>query len=110
MPACAKHCPTASIQFGDIDELKERARERVQQLHDRGVGSAYLYGADAATQPGTEGLRAFFLLCDKPETYNLPPDPVVPTKTLAASWYSMAMAFAGLALLAVGSVVSARSA
>ena len=41
---------------------------------------AYLYGADAASQPGTEGLNAFFLLVDKPEAYNLPPDPVVPTK------------------------------
>ena len=41
---------------------------------------AYLYGADAASQPGTEGLNAFFLLVDKPEVYNLPPDPVVPTK------------------------------
>ncbi|HZR08299.1 MAG TPA: 4Fe-4S dicluster domain-containing protein, partial [Myxococcales bacterium] len=71
---------------------------------------AYLYGADAASQPGTEGLRAFFLLCDKPETYNLPPDPIVPTKNLAASWGSMFMAIAGLAALAVGSVLSARSA
>jgi formate dehydrogenase iron-sulfur subunit len=110
VPACAKHCPTASIQFGDLDELKERARERVKQLHDRGVESAYLYGADAASQPGTGGLRAFFLLCDRPEAYNLPPDPVVPTKNLAATWYSMAMAVVGLAALAVGSVLSSRSA
>src|SRR4051812_45263530 len=109
VPACAKHCPTASIQFGDLEELKERARERVRQLNERGVTSAYLYGADAASQPGTEGLRAFFLLCDTPETYNLPPDPVAPTKNLAASWASMAMAVAGLAVLAVGSVLSARS-
>src|SRR4051794_35669378 len=56
VPACAKHCPTASIQFGDLEELKERARERVRQLNERGVTSAYLYGADAASQPGTEGL------------------------------------------------------
>ncbi len=110
VPACAKHCPTASIQFGEIGELQQRAKERVQQLHDRGVAGAYLYGADAASQPGTEGLRAFFLLCDKPETYNLPPDPIVPTKNLAASWGSMFMAVAGLAALAVGSVLSARSA
>jgi formate dehydrogenase iron-sulfur subunit len=110
VPACAKACPTASIQFGEIDELKERARERVRQLHGRGVDEAYLYGADAASQPGTEGLRAFFLLCDKPERYNLPPDPVVPTKSLSASWASMAMAVAGLAVLAIGSVLSARSA
>ena len=37
VPACAKACPTASIQFGPIDELRERARERVEELHRRGV-------------------------------------------------------------------------
>ena len=36
---------------------------------------AYLYGADAESQPGTGGLNAFFLLVDKPEVYNLPPGP-----------------------------------
>ena len=32
VPACAKACPTASIQFGPIDELRERARRRVAEL------------------------------------------------------------------------------
>src|SRR5512140_3242649 len=59
VPACAKHCPTASIQFGELSELRERAQERVEQLHGRGVAQARLYGEDAASQPGTEGLRAF---------------------------------------------------
>jgi formate dehydrogenase iron-sulfur subunit len=44
VPACAKACPTQSIQFGPIDELRERARARVQELHGRGVTEAYLYG------------------------------------------------------------------
>jgi len=109
-PACAKACPTASIQFGEIDELRARAGERVRELQERGVGGARLYGEDAASQPGTEGLRAFFLLTAPPETYNLPPDPVVPTKNLAASWGSMFMAVAGLAMLAAFAVVSARGA
>jgi Fe-S-cluster-containing dehydrogenase component len=30
VPACAKACPTQSIQFGPIDELRERARNRVK--------------------------------------------------------------------------------
>ena len=54
------------------------ARSASTQLHERGVTEAYLYGADAASQPGTGGLNAFFLLVDKPEVYNLPPDPVAP--------------------------------
>src|ERR1700753_1275165 len=44
-PACAKACPSDSILFGDLDELKEKARARVDQLHAHGVSEAYLYGA-----------------------------------------------------------------
>jgi formate dehydrogenase iron-sulfur subunit len=36
-PACAKACPTQSIHFGPVDELREQARKRVEQLHERGV-------------------------------------------------------------------------
>ena len=60
VPACAKACPTASIQFGPIDELRERARRRVEQLHGRGVAGAYLYG-DGATDTYSE-LHSFYLL------------------------------------------------
>jgi len=98
VPACAQHCPTASIQFGDLDE----------QLHARGLADAYLYGADSSAQPGTEGLNAFFLLCDRPEVYNLPPDPVVPTKKIAKSWWAMASGITGLAAMALGAVLSVR--
>jgi formate dehydrogenase iron-sulfur subunit len=108
-PACAKACPTESIQFGDLEELRAHARERVGQLHDAGMTDAYLYGADAETQPGTEGLNAFFLLVDRPEVYNLPPDPVVPTKRIGDAWLSMAAAAAGIALAAVASVFLGRS-
>ena len=45
-PACAKACPTNSIQFGELDELRERAAERVEQLHENGVTEARLYGED----------------------------------------------------------------
>jgi formate dehydrogenase iron-sulfur subunit len=106
-PACAKACPTESIQFGDLDTLREHAHERVNKLQQSGLKHAYLYGADAAEQPGTEGLNAFFLLVDKPEVYNLPPDPVVPTKKVRAAWLSMAATAAAMAVVAVGSALLA---
>jgi len=82
VPACAKACPTESIVFGEIEDLRDRADKRVAELHSRGVTDAYLYGADPAAQPGTDGLNAFFLLVDEPEVYNLPPEPVTPTKRI----------------------------
>jgi formate dehydrogenase iron-sulfur subunit len=97
-PACAKHCPTESIQFGDLDELHAKAQARLERLHEKGLGEARLYGVD---QPGTGGLNAFFLLLDEPEVYNLPPDPVVPTKGLGASWGSLALGALGMAALAL---------
>ncbi len=107
-PACAKACPTESIQFGDLGELRQRAKTRVGQLHEAGLKEAYLYGESVDSQPGTEGLNAFFLLLDQPEVYNLPPDPVVPTKTAGDAWKSMALAALGIAAAAVGSVFAGR--
>jgi formate dehydrogenase iron-sulfur subunit len=98
-PACAKACPTESIQFGDLDELRVRAAERVEQLHDQGVSSARLYGENP--DDGVGGLGAFFLLLDEPEVYGLPPDPVVTTRDLPAMWRRGAMAAATLLLGAV---------
>jgi formate dehydrogenase iron-sulfur subunit len=68
-PACAKACPTDSIQFGERDELIARAKKREKTLHEQGVKEANLYGADDDVYGG---LNAFFLLMDKPATYNLP--------------------------------------
>ena len=72
-PACAKSCPTDSIQFGPYDELLEVAARRVSALHERGVERAYLYGAhDADEESLAGGLGAFFLLTEPPERYGLP--------------------------------------
>ena len=76
VPACAKACPTASIQFGPVDELRERARRRVGELHLRGEAGAYLYG-DAPTEAYT-ALHSFYLLLDRPAVYGLPDRPVNP--------------------------------
>jgi formate dehydrogenase iron-sulfur subunit len=83
-PACAKACPTNSIQFGPLDELRERAADRLDQLQEAGVSDARLYGEDPDDGVGGDG--AFFLLLDEPEVYGLPPDPVVTTRDLPSMW------------------------
>ncbi|QLJ02133.1 4Fe-4S dicluster domain-containing protein [Streptomyces sp. NEAU-sy36] len=99
-PACAKACPTDSIQFGPLDELRERARGRVAQLHAAGVTDARLYGESPDDGVGGDG--AFFLLLDEPEVYGLPPDPVVTTRDLPDMWRHAALAAVTLMGLAVG--------
>jgi formate dehydrogenase iron-sulfur subunit len=76
-PACSQACPTDSIQFGTIEELRERAHRRVSALHAQGQTDAYLYGADPDGPLG--GLNAFFLLLDEPEVYGLPREPKMPS-------------------------------
>jgi formate dehydrogenase iron-sulfur subunit len=105
-PACAKTCPTDSIQFGPLDELRDRAQVRLQQLHDAGVVDARLYGEDPHDGVGGDG--AFFLLLDEPEVYGLPPDPVVTTRDLPDMWKHAAAAAATLALAAAASFIGGR--
>src|SRR6266508_1053027 len=81
-PACAKACPTASIQFGPISELRQRADARVDQLHNQGQTGAYIYGKEDMLG----GLNSFFLLMDKPEKYGLPVHPTLATVRNAPSW------------------------
>jgi formate dehydrogenase iron-sulfur subunit len=84
-PACAKACPTESIQFGPLDELRERAAIRVEELQDRGYDDARLYDP---TDTSVEGTHAFFPLLGDPEDYGFPPEPQVPTRHLRAGWTS----------------------
>ncbi|GLU48518.1 4Fe-4S dicluster domain-containing protein [Nocardiopsis ansamitocini] len=93
-PACAKACPTDSIQYGDLDELRQRADARVERLQEAGITSARLYGRDP--HDGVDGTGAFFLLLDEPEVYGLPPDPVVTTRDLASMWRHAGVAAAAL--------------
>jgi formate dehydrogenase iron-sulfur subunit len=103
-PACAKACPTDSIQFGPLDELRERAQVRVETLHARGVTDARLYGHDP--DDGVGGAGAFFLLLDEPEIYGLPPDPVVTTRDLRSIWKHVGAAALALTGATVAAFVS----
>jgi len=105
-PACAQACPTESIQFGELDELRERADARLAVLHDKGVDVARLYGRDPDDGVGGDG--AFFLLLDEPEVYGLPPDPVVPTRDIASMWKHVGAAVATMFGLAAASFVGRR--
>jgi formate dehydrogenase iron-sulfur subunit len=94
-PACAKSCPTDSIRFGPISQLRELARDRVQQLHARGETDAYLYGADPAGE--YSALNSIFLLKDKPSVYNLPDAPRRPAAHLKRNYLFSFGAAIGLA-------------
>ena len=106
-PACAKACPTDSIQFGPLDELRERAAGRLAQLHEGGAAEARLYGEDPGDGVGGDG--AFFLLLDEPEVYGLPPDPVVTTRDLPAMWRRAGAAAATLAAGAIAAFAAAAA-
>jgi formate dehydrogenase iron-sulfur subunit len=95
-PACAKACPTDSIQFGPLDELRERAEKRLDKLEAENWNGARLYGNDP--DDGVGGFGAFFLLLDEPEVYGLPPDPVVTTAHLPEMWKTAAVATGALVL------------
>jgi formate dehydrogenase iron-sulfur subunit len=102
-PACSKACPTQSIQFGKISDLRSRAQKRVEQLQQAGEKRAYLYGADEKV---LGGLNSFYLLVDKPEVYGLPPDPKMPSRNLAsASWFS----FLGAVLVGLMGLINFRN-
>jgi formate dehydrogenase iron-sulfur subunit len=106
-PACAKSCPTDSIQFGEVSVLQQRARDRVRELHQIGAGSAYLYGAPGG--PGSTGgldhLHAFFLLTARPEVYGLPEAPTRPANRVGPALLSGLVTMAGLAVAALAVLV-----
>jgi formate dehydrogenase iron-sulfur subunit len=81
-PACAQACPTQSIQFGPIHELKRAAKQRLGQLHSDGEIRAQLYGEDEQV---LGGLNSFYLLMDEPEVYGLPSNPKVPSRSVPLS-------------------------
>lgn len=83
VPACAKVCPTESIVFGRLDDLRALAKERVQHLKNTGYADAQIYDP---TETSVRGIHAFFLILGEPEAYGLPPKPQVPTIYLKSAW------------------------
>jgi formate dehydrogenase iron-sulfur subunit len=103
-PACAKACPTQSIQFGPVDELRAKANQRLDDLHGQGIAQAQLYGADDSIYGG---LNAFFLLMDKPEAYHLPnaANAVLPSRNNARGYLATAVT---AVLAVIGGLVALR--
>jgi len=99
-PACAKACPTQSILFGELEELRAIAAERVEALHARGMTDAVVWDP---RESSVRGVHAFFLLRGDPRAYNLPLEPEVPTVYQRAGWSTALLAAGGLLLAAVGS-------
>ena len=93
-PACAKACPTESIKFGEINELRQEAEGRIAKLEDRGMNDVQFYDAANSSVGGT---HAMFILRGDPRQYNLPPRPEVPTIYLKKAWRGSAIG--GLMLL-----------
>ncbi len=99
-PACATACPTGSILFGDLDEMRTRADERIGELTARGISDAVVYDP---RETSVGGIHALFVVRGDPTAYNLPPAPEVPTVYLRDGWMSAA-ATAGLMI--AGSILA----
>jgi formate dehydrogenase iron-sulfur subunit len=99
-PACAKACPTQSIKFGEITQLRADAESRMSVLHERGMSDATFYDASDTSVGGT---HAMFIVRGDPRAYNLPPKPEVPTIYLKKAWRSSAIG----ALMLLGGAIAA---
>jgi formate dehydrogenase iron-sulfur subunit len=98
--ACAKVCPTGSISFGEIAELRKAADTRLAQLKGLGYGEANIYGYKEAG-----GLNVFYLFLDRPQVYGQTEAVVVPQRRLPVS---SAVTIAGALALGGAALVSFR--
>jgi formate dehydrogenase iron-sulfur subunit len=102
IPACAKACPTQSIQFGEINELRKRAKTRVDELQERGYKDAQVYDPQ---ETSVGGIHALFVILGQPEEYNFPPAPDVPTVHLKTAWTYGLVSAAMLLLVVCGAFI-----
>ncbi|HXM57358.1 MAG TPA: 4Fe-4S dicluster domain-containing protein, partial [Candidatus Dormibacteraeota bacterium] len=103
-PACAKACPTQSIQFGNLNDLHAAADKRLAQLRQAGYDKAQLYGRDDSVYGG---LNSFFLLMDEPKVYGLPTGPStgLPSRNNVGGYVGLLVASA---LALIGGLVAFR--
>ena len=99
-PACANACPTQSIQFGDLEELRVQAARRAATLHARGMDDVIVYDP---RESSVGGIHAIFLVRGRLDDFGLPANPVMPTTLLARAWTSAGLA----AIVLLGVVVFA---
>jgi formate dehydrogenase iron-sulfur subunit len=100
-PACATACPTGSIRFGAVEELRGAGRERVATLKAQGLDDARLYGDDElGGSGGIGGLNAMFVLNGPPDAFNLPARPRLPRLNIVPSAAATFVAAAGYCLVA----------
>lgn len=102
VPACAKACPTGSIQFGSKEDMKDYAETRITDLKERGFDKAGLYDPQ-----GVGGTHVMYVLhhADRPSLYHgLPDNPTI--SPLVSLWKGIAKPLATLALagIALGSL------
>ncbi len=100
-PACSTACPTASIRFGDVEELRETGRARVAALRASGTSDAWFYGdEELGGTSGIGGLNAMFVLNGPPESFNLPARPRLPRLNILPAASATLAAAAGFGFAA----------
>ena len=93
--ACAKACPTGSITFGEVPDLKAKADARLARLRALGENKANIYGYSEAG-----GLKVFYLLIENPAVFGLPEKPVVQQRRkLSSLGTSLTTLLAGMVAL-----------
>ena len=98
-PACATACPTGSIRFGPVNELRQTGRDRVAALKAGGMSDAHFYGDDElGGTDGIGGLNAMFVLNGRPDTFNLPARPRLPRRNVRPATLTTVVAAAGFAV------------
>ncbi len=108
IPACANACPTDSILFGPLTDLRVAATERLATLRARGVDDASLYDGGGGSVGGTHALSILVGAGagtgaegtdSAARLWGLPTEPVLPTDALFASWTSAFVSLAACALI-----------